>query len=519
MVSGQFLNRRLLLAAILLLLLSCTVAAQEQILDKILTFGRQRTSIYEALNVISAKADCFFVYDSKLVNSEKRVKLEADHLPLRLVLDRLLGNPELKYRVIGQHILIYKENAIPLVAVRDSVPVIPARPKPELLIKGHVFDNSDQSPLAFTSIGIAENNIGTVANADGYFVLKIPAEFAEASLLVSHLGYISRNVPLCLLSGSLADLYLDRRVISMQEVIIRYLDPRSIIQKAVQQRGAYCNPGPVYITSFYREGVQKNNRFLSYSEAVFRIYKPSFREANEPEQVKLLKSRKIQNALKNDTVYLKLKGGVLSGLQLDIVKYLPGFLDEEQLAAYTFGYSDLVSNDYRNAYAISFVQKPGIAEPLYKGTLFVDRESYAILGADFEVNPDYLYLAANDLILHKSRKLRVKLERIGYSVSYNQYNGRYYLNHVRCDLNLKTRLHNHLSSDNFNTFLELANCRIDTLNVCRFGKEETLKTNVVFSDIPVSYDDTFWGDYNIIVPEEKLNAALMRIIPKIEEIR
>lgn len=508
----------------LLLLFNRQASSQTELLDKVLTLGRQRTTIYDALNVISVKAECYFVYDSKVVNSEKRVKLEADHLPLKKVLDDLLENPELRYKVIGQHILIYKETEIAPAVIRPAPAPVPvsvsiSEEKPELVIRGHVFDNSDKSAVPYVSIGIRAGNIGTITNADGYFVLKVPPEYSRTSLSVSHLGYISREVPLSLLIESEVDIYLERRVISMQEVIIRYLDPKTIIIKAIEQRKLNNSLEPVYMTSFYREGVQKNNRFLSFSEAVFSVYKTSFAHSQESDQVKLLKSRKIQNVNPNDTVYLKLKGGILSALQLDLVKNVPGFLNEEQFGSYTFTYSDLVSNSYQNAYAITFIQNPSVQEALYTGTLFIDRESFALLGAEFEINPAFLQQAADNLVLKKSRKLRVKLEKISYSVSYNFFNGRYYLNHVRCDLNLKTRLRNHISSDNFNTFLELATCKVDTLNVTRFPKEEVLKPNIIFSDIPYRYDDSFWGDYNVISPEEKLNAALLRIIPKIEEIK
>ena len=75
-----------------------------------------------------------------------------------------------------------------------------------------------------------------------------------------------------------------------------------------------------------------------------------------------------------------------------------------------------------------------------------------------------------------------------------------------------------MSYDDFNTFLELATCHIDTLNVTKFAKQEIMKTNIVFSEAPYSIDDTFWSDYNIIAPEENLGEALSRIIGKIEEI-
>jgi hypothetical protein len=491
---------------------------QETILDKNITLPKQHTTLYNALNLISEKADCLFMYDSQVVENDKRVKLVADNLPLRQVLDNVLNNPELAYKIIGQHILIYriKKEAVapngikPVLAARDTIK--------NILIKGHIYDSENKTVIPYASIGILEENMGTIANNDGYFALKVPATYSGTSLVVSHIGYMSQHIPLQLLKEQQVDIYLVRRIISLQEVIIRYVDPKTILARAMDQRVINNSREPVYTTSFYREGVQKNNRYVSYSEAVFKVYKSSFALSEYSDQVKQLKSRKIQNTDPRDTVYLKLKAGVLSALQLDIVKCVPGFLDQTPPVAYTYTYSDLVSYNSKDAYAITFVQQKDIKEALYTGTLYIDKESFAVLGADFEINPSFLDMAADDLVLKKSRKLIVKLEKISYSVSYAPFNGKYYLNHARCDIQLRTRFRHHLSSDNFNTFLELATCHIDTAQVVKFTKQEVMKPNVVFSDEPYSRDDAFWDDYNIIAPEAKLSETLSRIIGKIEEV-
>lgn len=498
---------------------SCLTAyGQVSPLDKPVTFARQHTTLYEALNLISGKTGCLFIYDSRVVESDRRVKLEADNIPLRQLLDKLLNNPNLGYKVIGEHILIYRTVKPPQITSRPA-PVVPAADSSrQIIIKGVVYDHDGNKPVPYASIGILEENLGTITNADGYFVLKVPARYTGSSLVVSHMGYMSRQIPIGLLNEQKVDIYLERRVISLQEVIIRYIDPLTIVSKAMEQRSVNNAAKPAYVTAFYREGVQKNNRYISYSEAVFKVYKSSYRQNENADQVKLLKSRKVQNASLKDTVMLKLKAGVLSALQLDIVKSVPGFLDLSENPEYTYTYTDLVSYNDHDAYAIGFIQKEDNENSLYAGTLYVDNESFAILGADFEINPACLDKAVDNLVLRKSRRLNVKLDKISYSVSYAPFNGRYYMNHARCDLRIRTRLHNHISSDNFSTFLEIAVCHIDTLNVVRFEKEEVLKPNVVFSDEPYVYDESFWGDYNIIVPEEKLNEALTRISSKIEKI-
>ena len=491
---------------------------QVPLLEKPISIPKQNTTLYEALNLISRKADCLFIYESETIESDKKVKLHADNQPLVKVLDKLLANPDLQYKVLGKHILIFNsgKSSQPAITIKQDVKVQDS--VRNILINGHIYDKENKAAIPYATIGIVEENIGTVTNNDGFFAIKIPALFAGTSLIVSHLGFMSQAIPVSLINEQQVDLYLDRRVISIQEVIIRYIDPLIIIEKALELRKLNNALEPAYLTTFYREGVQKNKKYVSYSEAVFKIYKSPYTAGEHADQVKLLKSRKVQDVNPRDTVLLKLKAGVQSALQLDIVKSVPGFLDQALPAEYTYKYSDLVSFNSKDAYAITFEQKPGLDKALYTGTVYIEKEGFALLGADFEINPSYLDIAARDLVLKKSSRLIVKLEKISYSLSYMPYNGKYYLGHVRCDIRLKTRLRNHLSADNFYTFLELATCNIDTAAVIKFPKQELLKPGVVFSDQPYHNNDAFWGDFNTITPEAKLSEALKGIMGKIEEI-
>ncbi|MCX6285883.1 MAG: carboxypeptidase-like regulatory domain-containing protein [Bacteroidetes bacterium] len=489
------------------------------LLEKVISIPKQNTTLYEALNLISQKANCLFLYESETIESDKKVKMHAENQPLHAVLDNLLSDPSIEYKVFGKHILICKakQDANPVSKIQ---PDIPAKDTiKNVIIKGHIYDKENKTAVPFATVGIVEENIGTVTNSDGVFTIKIPSSLIGTSLVVSHLGYMSQTIPVRLLNEQNVDLFLDRRVISIQEVIIRYIDPDLIIEKAMELRKLNYAVDPAYFTTFYREGVRKNNKYISYSEAVFRIYKSPYTAGEHADQVKLLKSRKFKDANPRDTVFLKLKAGVQSALQLDIVKNVPGFLDLTPPVEYTYRYSDLVSYNAKDAYAITFVQKPDLKKPLYTGTVYIEKEGFALLGADFEINPAYIDIAAGDLVLKKSSRLIVKLEKISYSISYMPFNGRYYLSHVRCDIQLRTRLKNHLSTDNFYTFLELANCNIDTAGVIKFPRQEILKPNVVFSEQPYQGDDAFWGDFNTITPETKLSEALSKIIGKIEEIR
>ena len=174
--------------------------------------------------------------------------------------------------------------------------------------------------------------------------------------------------------------------------------------------------------------------------------------------------------------------------------------------------------DDRLANVISFEQRKSINEPLYRGQIYIDMENNALLRVDFEVNPQYIEQAAGMFVERKSRNLRITPQKVAYTVSYKQWNGTYYINHIRGDLHFKIKKRRQLFNTNIlHTWFEMVTCKIDTANVNRFSRIESFPTRTVFSDTHFNYDEGFWGDFNVILPEDKLNEAISRITSKIEE--
>ncbi|NVO08736.1 MAG: carboxypeptidase-like regulatory domain-containing protein [Bacteroidales bacterium] len=488
--------------------------AQESVLDQKISIKDQKNTIYNLLGQITDVTGCFFIYDSRLVDNDKVITLRADNKPLKQVIYEILDDNTLDFKVIEKHILIYKKGGqkIETVSVKKDSTMF-------ISINGQILDKTTKKPLPFVAVGISEKSIGTVSNYDGFFTLRIPSYLKNVSLTISHLGYKSQNIPISLLIEHKVDIYLETEYISIQEVIIRNIDSRDIVYKAFRNRSLNYTNEPVYITSFYREGVLKNGKYLNYSEAVMNIYKSPYFRIFESDQVKLLKSRKIVNIDQNDTLVLKIKAGIRSCLTLDLVKNIPDFIDPDYMDSYNYSKEDIVSLDSRNVYVIAFEQKENVTEPLFKGNLYIDVENFAILKADFEVNPRYLKNADDLFIVKKSRKFNVTPEKIFYTIYYSFWNGKYYINHIRGDLSIRYKKRYHLFSNDFQVFLELASCQIDTFNVVKFNRDEIFKTSAILVDSKFSFDESFWGNYNIITPEEKINQALSRIKTKTEFVK
>ncbi|MDX9769971.1 MAG: carboxypeptidase-like regulatory domain-containing protein [Tenuifilaceae bacterium] len=478
------------------------------------TIPSQRTTVYKALNQLADSIGFQFAYDSRLVDNDRRIRPQAQNVELRRALHHILGDSLFLFTVYDNHILIHRKKE----TIEELETQQPA-PLSYTMLRGRVLDSQTLKPISYVTVGIPEMGLGSITNQEGFFQLKIPLKQDPRTISLMHLGYKTRKFPVELLAAEPIDIFLEADVISIQEVIIRNVDPKQLLRDAFARIPDNYSAKPVYLTSFYREGVVKNDKYQNYSEAIFKIYKSSYTRPNETDQVKQLKSRKTQNLEPADTLSIKLRGGINSSLTLDLVKHPPFYLEEEFLQYYNFTRNDIITIGDRVAYAIGFNLKEGVTEPLMEGVLYIDIDNLAILGADFKVSPQNIGRATDQYVYKRNRRFRLRPVSISYSVRYKSYDGVHHLSHVRGDLKFRYRYRRSLFNNSFHLFFELVNTQIETDNVVRFDRRELEPMHNVFLDNSWVYDQVFWNDLNIIPPEKSVFDALNDINAKIEEVR
>ena len=220
--------------------------------------------------------------------------------------------------------------------------------------------------------------------------------------------------------------------------------------------------------------------------------------------------RRVTNEDAKDTLVTRIKSSVNSCLLLDLAKNAPDFLLPESFSQYSYNHSDITTIDNRRVYVFSFEQNESISDPLYKGDIYIDAENFALLQASFELNPKFIEKTTDMLIIKKSRNLVITPQRVSYLVSYKPMNGKYYINHIRGDLNFKVRKVRRLFSSNLHVWFEMANCKTDTTDVVKFHNSERISTRDIFSETNFTYDENFWGNFNVILPEEKLQEIIRK---------
>ena len=495
----------------LLMYLPQRAECQNSVLDSTFTFSAGIVTTGDALTLISKRTLYNFSYDSRLIDTGKETEMNFTGTALRKVLNMVLQNDSLIFSVIDKYIIISRPKAI-LSPPTESHPLT----EPEF-ITGVITDAETNESLPFATIALKNSGRGTVSNENGEFGLKIMPGLTDDTLLVSYLGYQRSEMAVSRIKGNPVTIPMEREFISIPEIIIRNQIPQEIIAKAKALVPANYGNTPALMTGFYREGVLKKNELQSYSEAILEIYKSSYTATLLHDQVKVYKSRKIDNADLRDTLAIRLKAGLSTCLDLDGARNTFDFLAAENMKDYKYMMTDIVTYDDEAAYSIEFEQKEDVDLPLFKGTIYINTSDYGILNADFELNKTLIRKLKDSFVTSSSSGFNTWPVSVKYSVSYRKMNNRYFLSHVRGDLVFTSDRKKIFFNTQFRVFFELAITETSLENVVRFDREELAPVHSIFSKTINSYDPDFWGDQDFLKPEDNLLKALKNMNVRLQE--
>ncbi len=482
--------------------------------DVFISIEAQRSTLYSILNQVSEQSGYFFVYDTQIIDNRRVVNVAKTNSELFSFLRSLLPGKEIGFRVLGRHILIFETQTEKTPASLTPVNVSLADTT-FTTISGVVFDQNSGERLPFASVGIASAGLGVSTNLDGYFRLRVPHALFNETITIQHLGYQSKQFPVELLRDNTLEVFLSPSIIDLPEVVIRNYNPLKVLDNVLDLREKNFPDKPVYHYNFYREGVSRNKKLINYSEGIFKIFKDiPFQESRD--QVKVLRGRNTTNIDNTDTLVLKLKAGVQSTLELDIMKVLPDFLHRDFMVDFDFANGGFSTRGGRSAYAIQFEQKKEIKNPLYKGVIYVDMEDYAIIEAEFEINPKFIANAGSMFFIGWKKEFAPTMQKAKYHVRYQKYNGFYHIHHIRGDLELSVKPSGSTATTDYSAFFETVVVKIAENDVKRFPGREAIKPNAIFLDLGFETDELFWGEYNVITPETGVIEAFNGIKARIE---
>ena len=259
---------------------------------------------------------------------------------------------------------------------------------------------------------------------------------------------------------------------------------------------------------------------MSLSEAVVNIYKAPYTSSRR-DAVKLFKARKSTDYDKLDTVALKLQGGPFNALYVDIMKYPEYIFTEESILDYNFKFDRSTRINDKLIYVVSFKQRPGIADPLYQGKLYIDAEKKILTSAIYSLNITDRNKASALFVRKKPRNAKVYPTEVAYRVDYREKNGRWYYGYSNVLLEFKINWDKRLFNSVYSMTCEMAVTDWEKNVTDQLPKvKDRIRSNIILSDEALGFSDPdFWGEYNIIEPEKSIESAIKKIQKQLKKAR
>ncbi len=380
------------------------------------------------------------------------------------------------------------------------------------IISGTVKDKNTRKTIEYATVSITDKNIGTVSNADGDFLIKIPESINASSVDFSCIGYATFRFPVKGESVTGLDIRLDPIAAMLSAVIIQAWDVDRLLREAINKIEKNYSSSPTMVTGFYRETMKKKRNYINVSEAVVDVYKTAYTENIERDRVQIVKGRKLLSHKKTDTLSVNLLGGPTLSVFMDIVKNLDVLLDRETFPYLTFSMGNATQIDGRDQYVISFRPQVRTPEPLFSGSFFINKESMAFTRAEYTLDMSDRNKVTSMILKKKPTGLRFRPEELSYVVSYREQNGKTYLSYIRSEMKFKCDWKRKLFSTNYDIVSEMAVTDIVNQNVSAISRKEAFLPNQSLGDRVANFhDDDFWGAYNIIEPDESLESGVAKL--------
>ena len=378
-------------------------------------------------------------------------------------------------------------------------------PKTRRVIEGTVYEKQSRKPLAYASVALLNNQIGTITNAQGKFRLIIPARNEQKFVKISYIGYKT--------GVYLISKVIDQRVFMLaedprmlSEVTFEGLKTATILKKAIEKIPTNYYQQSYTSEGFYRvKSLKDNKEYISIGEGACKIYQTRPARKNQV-VLKKLRTSKHDLFLEGFTPLF----GTTSLLNLDIVNRSERLLvlDEEGLANHVFQVAKVVPYENTKVYVISFVPKVGFKGLGYKGEFWVDTKTFAFLYLDFALSEQNMkrYKVKMD------RGLQWQFDKLGISFKllhkrfqyrYKKVKDTYYLYQV----NVHQKKHmNRTGVYSFikDTYVSYLVTAYQPWKTQPFSRKEVIKSRK-WQDNPSSFFEDikpgYWQAYNILLSE------------------
>ena len=180
--KGMFYSKiaRIMRMMIALLLFACLQVSAKGWSQERITLKMDGAEIKKVLFAIEKKSEYRFLFNEEMIKGKPRVNLDVVQASLTDVLDRILSNTGVSYKILGSNLVVLKDGA-------DAAALTDVN---DIRVTGKVVSSNGEA-LAGVSVFVKGSRSGTTTDANGNFSISVPD---NATLVFSYVGFETTEV-------------------------------------------------------------------------------------------------------------------------------------------------------------------------------------------------------------------------------------------------------------------------------------------------------------------------------------
>ena len=381
----------------------------------------------------------------------------------------------------------------------------------QVVVSGTVVDQKTGDPLRQVSISVGR--ISVVTNEDGGFALKLNE--MPSAVNVSHLGYKTQRLTLKDGETKGLNIRLVPTTIQLREIIVRNEDPRELVNIAIDKIPENYSKVPELLKGFYRETAMKRKHYIYVAEGVEDMYKTPYNRGTTRDRVAIIKGRRLLSQKTGDTLGIKVAGGPVQAVIMDLVKNREFLLNNEDLDNYNFTMGTPEYINDRQQYVVLMEPSFVTTYALYHGKLYIDAERLAFTRIELDLDMRDKDKATQTMLVKKPIGVRFKPRELSTVVDYRYEDGVTRISYLRNIFRFNCDWKRKLFSTSFTATCEMAVTDSQSDDVKPIANRSSFDSHEAYYDkVEYFLDPEYWSNYNIIEPSESLDKAIKRLVSR-----
>jgi hypothetical protein len=381
----------------------------------------------------------------------------------------------------------------------------------QVLVSGTIVDDKSGNPLR--QVSVSAGRVSVVTNEDGVFALKL--EKQPSAIKVSHVGYKTRQVKLSQENTQGLKVRLVPTTIQLREIVVRTANPRELVDIAISKIPENYSKVPELLKAFYRETAMKRKHYIYVAEGVEDMYKTPYTRSVHRDRVSIVKGRRLLSQKQGDTLGVKVLGGPVLPVQLDVVKNHDILLNKEELDGYKFSMDIPEYINDRLQYVVRI--EPGVVKDyaLFNGRFYIDSERLAFTRIELELDMTDKEKATNRMLVKKPFGVKFKPRELSCVIDYRYEDGVSRISYLRNIFRFNCDWKKRLLATSFTATCEMVVTDSQSQDVQPIANRSSFDSKDAYYDkVEYFMDPEYWSQYNIIEPSESLDKAIRKLVSK-----